>query len=516
MDKSKEAFRTISEVAAWLETPAHVLRFWESRFTQIKPVKRAGGRRYYRPADMRLLGGIKKLLHENGMTIRGVQKLLREEGVKYVSALSTPLDPDLESAAKAVPEAPMAEDVPAEPAMDNVVVMQRPGQENLAATEPGQEPPDDSMPPSETSVGIEVSDPGAAELSYDLSNATGIPPVSDNSLAPVDPEVQPGFVPPPSPLPESKPEFDGTALADAAPADAAPDDVKPGHAAQGDAAPDTSAWAAAGVPDQSDMDLTPAPLVPTEETAAPAQPDSAGESADQENGILALEPGAPLFDAAALPETEPVAAEGESPPPVEAPEPVSAPDARDTPVEAPLQPAAEANAADGIPTPAPEMAAADADSVADSGPELTGFGAFDPDPGARADAAADDTPAVFAPEVPDPAIDLPGIEPAAVEAPFSEADFPQPEVLIPDSAPEVTTAPVAAPAPAPAAGSNLPHLALATSTGDADQADPLDEDLSFATGPGVLASLRRKPDLSASRPQVTAIYHRLRTLRERL
>ncbi|WP_082802327.1 MerR family transcriptional regulator [Falsihalocynthiibacter arcticus] len=92
MSKSQDAFRTISEVADWLETPAHVLRFWESRFTQVKPVKRAGGRRYYRPADMELLSGIKKLLHEDGMTIKGVQKLLRAEGIKHVAALGLPLD----------------------------------------------------------------------------------------------------------------------------------------------------------------------------------------------------------------------------------------------------------------------------------------------------------------------------------------------------------------------------------------------------------------------------------------
>ena len=90
MDKSPDAFRTISEVSDWLETPAHVLRFWESRFTQLKPVKRAGGRRYYRPGDMALLGGIKKLLHDDGLTIRGVQKILREQGVRYVATLSAP------------------------------------------------------------------------------------------------------------------------------------------------------------------------------------------------------------------------------------------------------------------------------------------------------------------------------------------------------------------------------------------------------------------------------------------
>jgi len=90
--KSPEAFRTISEVAEWLGVPTHVLRFWESRFSQVKPVKRAGGRRYYRPADMELLGGIRKLLHEDGMTIRGVQKLLREKGVRHVAEMSPPLD----------------------------------------------------------------------------------------------------------------------------------------------------------------------------------------------------------------------------------------------------------------------------------------------------------------------------------------------------------------------------------------------------------------------------------------
>lgn len=88
MDKAPDAFRTIREVAEWLETPAHVLRFWESRFSQIKPVKRAGGRRYYRPDDMALLGGIKYLLHDQGMTIRGVQKILADQGVRHVAGLS--------------------------------------------------------------------------------------------------------------------------------------------------------------------------------------------------------------------------------------------------------------------------------------------------------------------------------------------------------------------------------------------------------------------------------------------
>ena len=117
MEKSPEAFRTISEVADWLDTPAHVLRFWESRFAQVKPVKRAGGRRYYRPSDMALLGGIKKLLHEDGMTIRGVQKILRTEGVRHVAALSPPID-DLQGGLLDDPIEEPAEEPPAAVAPD--------------------------------------------------------------------------------------------------------------------------------------------------------------------------------------------------------------------------------------------------------------------------------------------------------------------------------------------------------------------------------------------------------------
>ena len=78
--KSAEAFRTISEVANHLDVPQHVLRFWETKFSQIKPLKRGGGRRYYRPEDIELLRRIRALLHQEGYTIKGVQKLLREEG----------------------------------------------------------------------------------------------------------------------------------------------------------------------------------------------------------------------------------------------------------------------------------------------------------------------------------------------------------------------------------------------------------------------------------------------------
>jgi len=90
LDKAPDAFRTISEVADELDIPQHVLRFWESRFPQIRPMKRAGGRRYYRPDDVDLLRGIRHLLYGQGYTIRGVQRILREQGPKFVQTVWQP------------------------------------------------------------------------------------------------------------------------------------------------------------------------------------------------------------------------------------------------------------------------------------------------------------------------------------------------------------------------------------------------------------------------------------------
>ena len=97
MEKSPEAFRTISEVAEDMDLPQHVLRFWETRFPQIKPLKRGGGRRYYRPDDVVLLRAIKQLLYGEGYTIKGVQKLLREQGA-----------PGLTRSARGAPDAAQA------------------------------------------------------------------------------------------------------------------------------------------------------------------------------------------------------------------------------------------------------------------------------------------------------------------------------------------------------------------------------------------------------------------------
>jgi len=84
LDKSPDAFRTISEAADELDLPQHVLRFWETRFSTIKPLKRGGGRRYYRPEDVLLLKGIRHLLYDQGFTIKGVQRILKDQGIRYV------------------------------------------------------------------------------------------------------------------------------------------------------------------------------------------------------------------------------------------------------------------------------------------------------------------------------------------------------------------------------------------------------------------------------------------------
>ena len=118
MDKAPNAFRTISEVAQELEIPQHVLRFWESRFREIRPMKRGGGRRYYRPEDVALLRGIRHLLYGEGYTIRGVQRLLREQGQHFVQNVWQPgapqpaREPALDDPAPAMERADVPADEP--------------------------------------------------------------------------------------------------------------------------------------------------------------------------------------------------------------------------------------------------------------------------------------------------------------------------------------------------------------------------------------------------------------------
>jgi DNA-binding transcriptional MerR regulator len=124
LDKAPEAFRTISEVADELEVPKHVLRFWEAKFAQLKPMKRGGGRRYYRPEDVALLRGIRFLLYSDGYTIRGVQKILREHGPRFVMDYRRMADvDDQDEAMAAAHEIP---DVAAEAAQSGGTVAREP------------------------------------------------------------------------------------------------------------------------------------------------------------------------------------------------------------------------------------------------------------------------------------------------------------------------------------------------------------------------------------------------------
>jgi len=112
LEKAPDAFRTISEVADEIDVPQHVLRFWESRFVQIRPMKRGGGRRYYRPDDVDLLRGVRHLLYGEGYTIRGVQRILREQGAGFVQ--------NVWRAGAEPPPPPLAEDRAGEEISDDV------------------------------------------------------------------------------------------------------------------------------------------------------------------------------------------------------------------------------------------------------------------------------------------------------------------------------------------------------------------------------------------------------------
>lgn len=251
MDKSPDAFRTISEVADWLGTPTHVLRFWESRFAQVKPVKRAGGRRYYRPADMALLGGIKKLLHEDGLTIRGVQKILREEGVKHVAALSPQIDGQQAAA--------IAVDVPPAPEPDNVVQMTP-----APASEPAADPsaPDAGAAEApvaepETTVPAPAPDaPESPEKGAEVSADDAEPPAPTEPVAP----ESTGESPPGAPPETHMPAFLLTGMTDPAPARGIGEDAPPEPSGAAIQAPTTGDGTAPAPPEpEPEPDVGPTP-----------------------------------------------------------------------------------------------------------------------------------------------------------------------------------------------------------------------------------------------------------------
>ncbi len=210
MAKARDAFRTISEVSEVLDTPAHVLRFWESKFTQVKPVKRAGGRRYYRPEDVTLLGGIKTLLHDQGMTIKAVQALLRSEGVKHVQSLSSPLSEiEMGDVVEHRSAAGASESLGAGP-VDNVVPLQT-RQRDVPASPEKTEPADAAISAHDQSRDKAKTDDSVA-FGTEMPPPTPITPDSDAPVPTaerqdaslrhdVEPEPVATAMPPPTAIP---------------------------------------------------------------------------------------------------------------------------------------------------------------------------------------------------------------------------------------------------------------------------------------------------------------------------
>jgi len=175
MPKGAQAFRTIREVADWLGVAAHVLRFWESRFPQIQPVKRAGGRRYYRPTDMKLIGGIKVLLHDNGYTIRGAQRIIRDDGVAAVAAMSPPLEAEPEGAAPARADAEGTEAEAADAAAGTAAPAGTASEQSPLPFD--SEPAPHDAPASATGTGSVAADDALARL----ARLTATAPISEST-----------------------------------------------------------------------------------------------------------------------------------------------------------------------------------------------------------------------------------------------------------------------------------------------------------------------------------------------
>ncbi len=322
MSKSPDAFRTISEVAEWLDVPAHVLRFWESKFTQVKPVKRAGGRRYYRPTDMLLLGGIQNLLHDKGLSIKDAQALLREEGIQHVQSLSKPLDGEEEdeSAIEAKPASKWVDPAAAEPEAEKprrpVVDREPLGEEEHAPRKvaPPAPPPYPARPPKAAPAPAAPGADAQADVAPSAPVETPLPN-SDTAHAPASASHEVESPAPESPAPAAAApqasenvapagpvSYEDTPIADNAPSTAfedmgaVPAAPSPTDAPQSDVAPQT----------------TPAAPTPTRPPIAPAASVGAAPAAQPAPASDAAQPSQPSLSAdepsetasAELPQTE--------------------------------------------------------------------------------------------------------------------------------------------------------------------------------------------------------------------
>lgn len=475
MTKSRDAFRTISEVAELLDTPAHVLRFWESKFTQVKPVKRAGGRRYYRPADIGLLAGIRKLLHDDGMTIKGVQKVLREQGVRHVATLTT-FDGQTED--EDVVEAPFVEVMPEGATVLPFVAGSAPQAAPDSATTPEirdifgylrdtpprPRPRVDPEPAPEAGVAYDAPAPAGAPMAPEpgADHATapeaaetdpvarepdpGAPPLYD-AAEPDRPDAAP-LTDLPDPLSSADAESLQTAAQDAprgAPADTLPEipaDAAPGQAAEG-----ATPHGGDGLPD-----FLLSPLDPGPDSAADSTPGDAQELA-AEDSVSASTPDLPdeapsTPEASHTPQHDPAEAAPTSEPEPATAETVIATDALPEDLAAPHSegtPAAEDSA--------PQQPDRDTTSETETETETeTDFGAT-PDPEASAsESDLDATPEAdldtgHAPAFRDaPEPDLAAAEPdlgaAAEETPLENIP-----AAVPPALPDLDSLPLPAPGP---------------------------------------------------------------------
>jgi len=462
MDKSPEAFRTISEVAEALATPAHVLRFWETRFPQIRPVKRAGGRRYYRPSDVALLAGIKRLLHDDGMTIRGVQKVLREQGVRHVAGLAEGFGAE-DEALEATIHA-LVGDAGADGAADAADA-------TAAALEAALEPEpataeivplrletriDQPAEPAQASfAGLFADEPGPDEAGTEVAEAGDVDESLPAEAAPDETFAQPAaafdadlpepaadaapWQPPVEALPEA-----GEAVAEAA--DAAEGWVETPAAPESDAAEETLVAAEFAAEPAAEDDIAPWDAV-----ADAAEPDGAAPEPEaafvrDEQWLAAEVVEAPAGAVLAHDDAD-AASEGEPPDAVEAapePEPFETVDGP----EAGAEPAAEAvaetwDAADLAPADAAEDAAIAAEAALVAEGAAAGEAAVAEDAAAVAD--AEDTGIVetaLAPDLPEDAGTGETGQDAADDAiaPEPAEAAPEPE---PEAEPEVEAVPEA-------------------------------------------------------------------------
>lgn len=299
MSKSADAFRTISEVSEWLGTPSHVLRFWESRFPQVKPLKRAGGRRYYRPSDMMLLGGIKKLLHDDGITIRGVQKILREKGIKHVASFAPQLDGAEADVAAGMQEEQPVTQTPSARASATISPFVRPTPADTPESAPADTPADTSadMPEdtpaasSDAPVSEERSDaypapdeaqadPAALVPGDDSSAATPENAPERQQTSPSTPEDQHA-----APLPDK--------LSDTVPV-AGPDDMLPADDSVSGQDDGAEAASQDRAPERAAQDTAPTgPAAPDVPTAGDALHDLPQVDADPDDDALMM-PRAPV------------------------------------------------------------------------------------------------------------------------------------------------------------------------------------------------------------------------------